>query len=264
MENITLLVKTNSSYSYLWPIIDDYVNHINIHKILAFDEKLDNLPSNFNSYIKYDKKLNFGRRLIQILNKITHKYVLFVPDVDLIINLNTDILLKYLNLVEQNNIDKVQMCVFNGTDIILNDNYGVCNLNSTLKYPSNQYYPIDCGPCLWKKDKFLELFEKFPNSTYNCMDLNKDIINYCIKNFKCYGIQYTNNLLLKYNRGLTYSNDLSFLHITTKGKILLPLECYFDYKEILHQILEKYNINIDKIGTAKATRSCLIFNKLKL
>lgn len=50
-------------------------------------------------------------------------------------------------------------------------------------------------------------------------------------NITCYGIQYTKNLTLKYNRGLTMSEDFSFLHITTKSRFLKPFASYHDYEK---------------------------------
>jgi hypothetical protein len=67
---------------------------------------------------------------------------------------------------------------------------------------------------------------------------------------------------IKYNRGLTYTNDLSFLHITTKGKFLKPFASYHDYEKELMYIIKKYKLDIDKIGFWTAPGSCLHFSKL--
>ena len=56
------------------------------------------------------------------------------------------------------------------------------------------------------------------------------------------------NLKILYNRGLTYCNYLSFLHITTGGKFLYPLTCYADYEEILKQIINDYKLDIKKMN----------------
>ena len=71
-----------------------------------------------------------------------------------------------------------------------------------------------------------------------------------------------NNLQILYNRGLTYCNKISFLHITVKGKFLLPIKIYGDYKKHLINIIKKYNIDINKIGYSDAPSSCFNYKKI--
>ena len=264
--NICLLIKTNSAYSYLWPIIEDYIKDIKICKVLAYNEVQENknLPKHFDSYIKYDQNLNFSRRLLQIIPEINSDYILFVPDVDIILNLNVSVLNTYVEIMKEHNIDRVNTAVFDGSEQIHKNNYGLCNLNKTLKQKSNHFVPIDCSPTIWKKTTWLDILNKFIDTNYNSWDLDKKLINYCKNNINCYGIQYTKNLTLKYNRGLTMSVDLSFLHITAKGRFLKPFASYHDYEKELMFIIKKYKLDVDKIGFWQAPGSCLHFRKLRL
>ena len=48
---------------------------------------------------------------------------------------------------------------------------------------------------------------------------------------------------LVYHRGFVFSSDLNFLHITVKGK-LLNLDYYYDLKDDLLKIIDKYKLNL--------------------
>ena len=106
--------------------------------------------------------------------------------------------------------------------------------------------------------------KKIPDRRYGALELDNDVISYCKTKIKCYGIQYTPNIHLSYNRGLTYCDKLLFLHITTKGKFLKPFSVYADYEIALNTIIKKYNIDVDKIGYTNASSSCFNYTKLNL
>lgn len=266
MENTTLLIHTHSDYSYLWPIINDYIKNISMNKIFAYDKIPDNsvLPSNFTSYIQYDVSLNFSKRLVPILNQIDYKYILLVYDVDLIINLDENALRIYMNIIDENNIERCSTAVFNGSEQLHKENYSICNLNRPLKSLSNHYIPADCSPVIWNKNSFIKMLELFPNETYSSLELNKNVINYHKQKVKCYGIQYTSNINILYCKGATTCNVFSFLHITLKGKIMKPFEVYMDYKQIFLDIISKYNLNIDEIGTKNYQYVIDSFHALKI
>jgi hypothetical protein len=263
--NVCLLIKTNSVYSYLWPIIEDYIKDIKLYKVLAYNEVPENknLPKHFHSYIKYDQNLNFSRRLLQVIPKINFDYILFVSDVDIIINLNVTALYNYVKIMEENNIDRVHTAVFDGYNIKNRGQYSLCNLNQNLKQNTNHFYPYDCGSAIWNKNKFIQFLNVFIEEGYSSLELSNNVQNYCKTNLSCFGIQLTKNTNIKYNRGLTYTNDFSFLHITTKGKFLKPIQVYGDYERELKDIIKKYNLDVENIGIIPAPLSCLNYKKLQ-
>ena len=59
--NYTILIHTHSSYSYLWPVINDYIKKYNFKKVLAYDSIPENaiLPDNFDDYIQYNASQMF-------------------------------------------------------------------------------------------------------------------------------------------------------------------------------------------------------------
>jgi len=262
--NVCLLIKTNSVYSYLWPIIEDYIKDIKIYKVLAYNEvpPNKNLPKNFDKYIKYDQKKNFARRLLQIIPEINMDYIVFVPDIDIIINLNVITLTNYVKMMEESNIDRIHLSVFDGFEKIYKNKYSLCNLNSGMKQRPNHYIPYDAGPAIWNKNKFLALLNKYPNETYDSLEQNPLVQNYCKSNLRCFGIQLTLYSKVKYHYGRTYSSDLDFLHITVKGKFLKPISCYHNYEGDLKKIIKNYNLDVENIGFSPAHHANLHFKKL--
>lgn len=261
--NYTILLHTNSSYSYLWPIINDYIKKYNFKKVLAYDSIPENttLPDCFDKYIQYNGYEKFSGRLIPILEQIEEEYVFLIYDVDIVINIDKNALETYIDIMKENNIDRVCSALFNGNGQLHKNSYALCNLNLPLISPSNHFVPADCTSVIWKRNSLIKFFKMFPNETYASLELNNDVLNYCKTKIKCYGIQYTPNLQILYNRGLTYCDKLSFLHITTKGSLLTPLKCYHSYENILKNIITKYNL---KLNMKVAPNNCLNFRRLSI
>lgn len=260
--NYTILLHTHSDYSYLWPIINDYFKKYNFKKILTYDKIPVNtvsLPDCFDKYIQYDGSKKFSERLIPVLEEIEEEFVFLIYDVDIVINIDEQALNTYIEIVKEHNIDRVCCALFNGNGQVYKNELALCNLNLPLKSPSNHFVPADCTSVIWKRNSFINFLKLFPNETYSSMELDTNVVNYCKTKIKCYGIQYTPNLQILYNRGLTYCDKLSFLHITTKGKLLYPLKCYYSYENILKEIISKYNL---KLETQPAPSSCINFTRL--
>ena len=64
-NNMKKIIITNSHYSYLWDIINDYDDD----DILLCSDSLKNYKFKHDTFI-YDSTLNYVRRLIQILSNI--------------------------------------------------------------------------------------------------------------------------------------------------------------------------------------------------
>jgi len=262
--NYCILLHTHSSYHYLWPVINDYLKKYNFKKILAYDSIPENaiLPDCFDKYIQYNSSQMFSTRLIPVLEEIEEEFVFLIYDVDIVINIDEFTLKTYIEIMYENNIDRVCSAIFNGNGQIHKNDVGLCNLNLPLKSKSNHFVPVDCSPVIWKRSSFLIFLKLFPNKSYASLELDRNVIHYCKTNVKCYGIQYTSNLQILYNRGLTHSDKLSFLHITTKGKFLIPSSVYGDYEIHLKNIIKRYNLNISVIGFLKAGKGCFNYYKL--
>jgi hypothetical protein len=263
LKDLTLIIFTNSDYHYLWNVIDDYINKIDstyLKKILCYNDNYSSnnssnleFPKKFDDYIPYNGNINYSKRWIEILPKITTSHILIVHDIDIILNLDLDKLAIFFNMVKYHNIDRLSLSLFLGSEIInselsnnsnMNNNkYYICNLKNVVN--TRHYVPYDVSPSIWNKNTFLQLISLFPNETYASSEQNQNLQFYCRNNLKCYGIHtFADNTCYypKYCRGLVYSNIFQFLHITTKSQLLLPYEIYMDCKTELLEILKKYNL----------------------
>jgi len=262
--NYTILIHTHSDYSYIWPIINDYTKKYKFKKVLAYDKIPENtcLPDCFDKYIQYDSSVIFTRRLVPILESLQEEFIFLIYDIDIIINIDMEALTTYIDLMKNNNIDRLCSAVFNGKEQIHKNNFAICNLNKPLISPSNHFVPGDCSSTIWNRLSFITFLKVFPNETYTALELKKNIINYLKTNVSCFGIQITPNLDILYIRGLTFCNKISILHITVKGKFIIPYNAYTDYEKELINIITKYNLNVDKIGYNKAHPGCYNFKRL--
>lgn len=252
---MTLLVVTftHTDYKYLWPLINDAHNQLkglDIYTVFFCDKKeVDYYPSNFDKIFKYDDTINYTKRMSSLLDnfKNEYDYVLVIHDIDIIINFNKESFKKYFSLMTLNKIDRLSLGIYCSSETIDYDNdIKIGKLLPTLK--SHLYVPYDVTPSIWLIKSFQYLCVTFDKETYASSEQNKDWQHICETKLNCYGIQFTNSIKIQYCRGIPYSTMFKFLHITTSGKFVYPLEIYQDtYQDLLH-ILEKYKISIEKIG----------------
>jgi hypothetical protein len=232
------IIISNSQYSHLWDIINDY----NYDNILLCTDDTTNYTFKHKTFI-YDGNLNYTKRLIQILENVEDEYVMLFSDVDIILNISEKVVITYKNIMEENNLDRISFGVFDKSkEVIIKDELIVTSINNIT---DNHFFtPYDYTPSLYKKTSLLKLCEMFPNETYSSFETNEKVQNYVNENFKFYALQKSEKINLVYHRGFVFSQDLNFLHITTKGK-LLNLDYYYDLKEHLLEILNKYNLNLE-------------------
>jgi len=231
------IIITNSHYSYLWDIINDYDDD----DILLCSDSLKNYKFKHDTFI-YDSTLNYVRRLIQILSNIDDEFIMLFSDVDILLNINKDVVDCYKNMMIDNNLDRISFGVFNkNKDLLEKNGLQITSINNIT---DNHFFtPYDYAPSLYKRNSLLKLCQNFPEETYPSFETNDNVQNFVNENFKFYGLQKSENINLLYHRGFVYSSDLNFLHITVKGK-LLNLEYYYDLKDILLEIVNKYKLNL--------------------
>lgn len=240
---MNFVLKTNSAYSYLWPIINDLTKNFNKLNILV-----DNLNEfEFNKNIKvhyYDINDKYPVRLKKYLNNIDSDYVFLIHDVDLILNFNFELFEKYLNLVKEKNIHRLSFGVFDGLNLITNNSLSICKLDKQ-NMSQNFLTPFDYAPSIFNKNFLIDIYSKFENETYKTLEHNNNLQEYIVKNYNSYGLQKTNNLKINYHRGFSYSQDFNFLHLTVSGEFLKD-QCYEDLLTDFLNIKQKYNLNFIK------------------
>lgn len=236
---MSLIIFSNSEYSFIWPIIEESISKLNLKKVFVCDINELEKPKGFDKYITYDMNNCYAKRwTIDIIPNIDTNYILVVHDVQIIVNMDEEFILKNLQLMSEHSIDRCSLNVFNGVNIIENYNIKLCDLNSSQ---GNTMVPYDVCPAIWNKNSLNILFEKFPNETYRTSELNESLQNFCRNNFKCYGQQKTSDKIF-YCLGRPYLNNFKILHITIKKEILNPIVVYMDMKEEFIYYSNKYKL----------------------
>lgn len=238
--NCDIIIKSNSHYSHLWPIINDTTSHFN-KVYLCIDDDLGFKFNNNINIIKYDLNLSYPSRLISILENIDSDYILLSHDVDILLNFDIIKYNKYLNIIKDNNIDRLSMGVFVGNDIIEDGMLKICKLEKHMS--TNFLTPYDYAPSIYNRIKILDFYKNFRTETYKNLEHNELAQSYINDNLNCYGIQKNENLKLIYHRGFVYTSDFNFLHLTISGKFMNE-ENYFDLISDFNKIKDKYNLNL--------------------
>jgi hypothetical protein len=243
---MSLVIFSNSEYSFLWPIIEESINKIKFNKIFVCDVNELEKPNGFDKYITYDINNCYAKRwTTDIIPNIESNYILVVHDVQIIVNMDEEFILKNLQLMTEYNIDRCSLNVFNGNNIIENYNIKLCDLNYSQ---GNTIVPYDVCPAIWNKKSLNILFERFPNETYRTSELNNDLQSFCRNNFRCYGQQKMRDKIF-YCLGRPYLNYFKILHITIKKEALYPLDVYMDMQEEFIYYWNKYKLfNFVKIN----------------
>jgi hypothetical protein len=238
---MNLIIFSHSDYYFLWPLIEECIQKTpELNPIFACNKTDMIKPSGFTKYLEYDKTHCYTERWIKdILPYIDEQYILVVHDVQLIVNCDSDFINKITRIMGENHIDRCCLNVFDGINIIENYNVKLCNLNSAH---GNTFTPYDVCPAIWKKESFKQLFETFSTETYRTSELNETLQKFCRNNFKCFGLQKTDEKIY-YCLGRPYKEYFKILHITIKNEIPFPLEVYMDMKSDFLYFFEKYKLS---------------------
>jgi hypothetical protein len=251
---MSLIIFSNSEYSFLWPLIEETISKIVFSNKVFVSDKNDLIkPIGFNQYITYNNDNCYSKRwTLDILPQITTEYIIIVHDVQLIINFDNTFIYNLIEILQKHHIDRCSLNVFNGNEIIEENTIKICNLNNAT---GNTLTPYDLCPAIWNANSFNKLFEVFSEETYSKSELNPDLQTYCKENYKCYGLQKFDNRIL-YCLGRPYLEYFKILHITIKKEITYPIEVYMDMKDDFLYYLNKYNL--DKYVTTNTNYSFIL------
>jgi len=236
---MNLIIFSHSDYSVLWPILEESIENIqDINKVFVCNKTDLIKPKGFQKYIEYDDKKCYSKRWIEDILHIDKSYVLIIHDVQVIVNCDTKYILEIVELMEENNIDRCSLNVFNGKEIIGKNNVNLCNLNTAKGLT---FTPYDTCPSIWKTKSFIKLWETFPNETYGSSELNANLQEFCKHNLKCFGLQ-KNNERIYYCLGRPFLKEFKILLITIKNEITFPKNVYMDMETEFTYYFEKYNL----------------------
>jgi hypothetical protein len=237
---MSLIIFSNSEYNFLWPLIEETIGKINkINKIFVCDVNNLDKPKGFDNYIYYDINNCYAKRFTNdILPNIESNYIILIHDVQIIVNMDEEFILKNIQIMHEYSIDRCSLNVFNSNNIIKKDGVSLCNLNDAN---GNTFTPYDVCPTIWNKNSLNILFNTFPNETYKTSELNHNLQYFCKNNFKCYG-QAKSEEKIFYCIGRPYFESFKILFITINKEIMHPLDVYMDMKKDFIYFSDKYKL----------------------
>lgn len=244
---VPIVYYSHTEYLDILKIQVDHLNE-NDNKILLINKnslKLENLYKKFDKVIFYNDESLYAERLLS-LKELDYDYILFIHDIDIILEKDDKILDGLTGLARAKNLDRIDLQYnyantnrgFHEIEIDLGDEDKNFSLIKQVEAPT---YIYNVNPSIWKLSTLLNIMDRFSFCSYRTIEL-EDVQNYCINNdFKIYKLHSENIIKCGYFTCLEF---FKYLHITHGGKLLSTLHHSLDevIKEKYNKIVEKYLI----------------------
>lgn len=244
MNDLTYVVYSHTEYLDILSVSTDYLKNYK-NKILLINKSNEDLSSIYSEYkdvIFYDDTLPYASRLLA-LSSVLDEYVLFIHDIDIVIEKNDECLQYLKNYMVENKIDRLDLQARPDWDK-LNKNIVNLEFNNNkieLKQQTNvNNYIYNVNPSIWKLSSLLDVMSNFKKETYRTIELIYTQ-RYCTK-FKVYKLYSDSPIKCGYLHCLPF---FQFIHITHGGKLLPNTHNNLDdkftdhYNSIIKNILSK-------------------------
>jgi hypothetical protein len=249
---ITLITFTHNEYSDIWPIVFDTINQKipNIPKIIALDKLPENksvIESLYDKIVLYNPQENYPEKILECLKEVSTPYVLFLHDIDIVINFDINKFNKLLNLVTANSIDRCILGMIPRQPILYTDTDNDIVLTDARlpNISSNFYTPYDVGPSIWLKDTFQKVMNLVRDSTYR--NIEYSMIQTYLQKYRIVAMTSSDTYKSIYQIGRPFSSYFTFLHILSRGEWFQSSN-YMDLENVFNDIIYKYSINREKRG----------------
>lgn len=245
--NITFVSYTHTDYSDIWCLMAEGVQQLvplPMERVF-FCNRVPTDPtiqSLYDRIITYDDSLTYPARVASCLAQLTTDYVMFVHDIDVIVNFDILKFVDVWNTVQEHNLDRLFFGMVKPCEDMIQNKWLVL---SRAKHSPIFALPYDVGPSIWKHSVFLELFTKYSGETYRtieCSGIQGDLAKH-----RCYAIAPSPYYFPLFHLVRPMSNAFIFMHILASGKWFDPI-CYMDLQLELLQRLQRHNISMDTRG----------------
>jgi hypothetical protein len=263
---INYVIYGNTDYLDILTIQTDYIKDKG-NLILMIDKNeldLTNLYSKYDKVIFYDKNDSYAKRVLSCLEQISLDYILFIHDMDILIDVDNNLLTEFFEFLRHNNFDRIDLkhsdrtdgsirLKFNSdskhsewksnVDEIIDDDYYL------IKQDDIRNYIYNVNPSIWKRESFISLLKSFQHKNYrNIEDID---VQQFAKNFTIFKIFSKNKITCGYYHSHPF---FKFLHITHNGKLLelnqnfttTYNQSYRDVSDIYIDIVNKYSLRNSK------------------
>lgn len=196
----------------------------------------------FKNYKTYDDSLEYPARVFDGINHLDDKYVVFMHDMDIVMDTDEKYLEKLIDLMDKKNIDRIDLKHNSEVHPASNSHYKITEdiylCQTTLFTP----YVYNVNPALWRLSALKDAMNVFRNENYRSIE-HSNIQSYCSKKFCFYKIFTTNAVKAGYYK---CTSNFKFLHLTHHGGFL-PLQgneehLDDDIRKNYLNIVETYNL----------------------
>lgn len=219
MNDLKYIIYSHTDYLDILSIQTEYLKNYKNKTLLINRSNLElkQLYEKYEDVIFYEDTLPYASRLLS-LSSLKDQYILFIHDIDIVIQKENSIINYLRDYMFNNNIDRIDLqCRYNwdrhNKEIKSIDIEGI---NFELRRQTNvNNYIYNVNPSIWKLSTLLNIMSRFKDDTYRSIE-NGNVMSYC-KQFFIYKL-YSNNLV---NCGWFMCLPFfQFIHITHGGKLL--------------------------------------------
>jgi hypothetical protein len=247
---INYVIYSNTDYLDILKIQTEFTKNLKNRTLLINqnDLELSNLYENFNEVVFYNDHEPYASRLLN-LSKLGYDYILFIHDIDILININEKTIDDLIDFSRKNKIDRIDLQWF---DKSYNPNSKIYNLETQeykfelVKQDNPNGYIYNVNPSIWKLSSFIDLMFNFRNENYRTIEGYQTQL--FAKKLEIYKLYLNPYLECGYFKCLPF---FIFLHITHGGKLLpkenesngLTQAIQIEYEDII----KKFKFNEDRI-----------------
>ena len=239
---VPFVFYTHSSYSDVMNIQCHYTKKI-LNKILITDKSNDeNILKEFNKVFYYSDNEPYSQRLFNFLCEITDEYIILMHDNDILIEKDDNILEKCINLMVDNNYDRIDFQVGGPNQL---PHFELIPIDDEKKHylsrNNNQWnYIYNVNPSLWRVSTLKNILENFLDYDYRSIE-STVVQDYCLNNdfkmFKLMGDDYITSSPFKVLPFFQY------IHITHNGNFLpINNNSSEDIKKHYSNIVENFKL----------------------
>jgi|688.fasta_scaffold48060_4 hypothetical protein len=247
MDNFSVVVYSHSDYSDVLKIQTDYTSKIN-NKILLINEQFNDkeIISKYNKVIKYDDTQPYSNRLLNLSN-IDSEFILFIHDIDIILEYNDDFIDSCISKMKEEKIDRIDLQYYSNDwnpntkkiDLIYSE-----KKVQLVRQENLDGFIYNVNPSIWRLNTFINIMSNFLNRTYRDIEF-PDVQKYSSQ-FDIYKLYNDSFLQVGYFKCL---EEFIFLHISHTGMFLpkinndLPENIQRVYDSIIENYLQNSNKN---------------------
>jgi hypothetical protein len=247
MNNFNFVIYSHSDYLDVLKIQTDYTTNVR-NRVLLINEQFDDneILSKYNKVIRYNDSQPYSNRL-QNLKTLECEYILFIHDIDILIQYNENFINSCVTKMQDDKIDRIDLQYY---DTNWNPNTNrikiSCGENhlQLIKQENINGYIYNVNPSIWKLDVFMDIMNVFVNRTYRNIEM-LDVQMYSSK-YNIYKLYSEKFIQVGYFKCL---EEFVFLHISHTGMFLpksnndLPEKIQKIYESIIEKYLQNSNKN---------------------